>query len=310
MVDNPGGSPVWNLAGTRVAGKPFTVTEYNHAAPNEWQAECVPMVATVAALQDWDAVFLFAYSHTSQMEKDKESSFFDIEGNATKMMAMPAGARIFLGQGVGPHAPGSVISPARGDLLAHGAEDYYKIDRTWTRAAPEFWKIGLSQRLAIRFDGQGGSITRDDGPGRLKWAAQGPGTGQFALVDAHGMAFVGFGSRAELGLALESPFAGLTLVPAEPSKPLKEADRLLLTALARTQNPGMTWNAGRTSVSTNWGKGPPQVEVVKGTLKLDGGDYTVRALDSAGKVIREYATENGTVRLGDAATVWYELVRR
>ena len=38
-----GGQPrratLWGLAATRVAGKPFTVTEYNHAAPNEWQAE-------------------------------------------------------------------------------------------------------------------------------------------------------------------------------------------------------------------------------------------------------------------------------
>src|SRR5258706_6925815 len=37
MSDVPTSSALWGLAATRVEGKPFTVTEYNHAAPNEWQ---------------------------------------------------------------------------------------------------------------------------------------------------------------------------------------------------------------------------------------------------------------------------------
>jgi hypothetical protein len=314
MVDNPAGSPVWNLAATRVAGKPFTVTEYNHAAPNDWQAEAVPMIATIAALQDWDAVFLFAYSHANQMEKDKQSSFFDIEGNPAKMLAMPAGARIFLGQSVQPSDKSTPLNAYRAELLAHGAEDYYQINRTWNRAMPDFWKRGLYSRLLIAFhdDVQTGTLDitgRSPLAGRLQWGATGSGSGKFRLSDTYARAWVGFGSTGDPGVQFETPFASMALVPADPSKSVKEANRLLLTAIARTQNPGMTWNEQRTSVSTNWGKAPPQVEVVKGTLKLDA-DYTVRALDSAGKVIKEFATENQTVRLGEAPTVWYELVRK
>ncbi len=105
MVDSPAKSAHLPLIATRVAGKPFTVTEYNHAAPNEWQAECIPMLATVAALQDWDGVFLFAYSHNLTYDKQKMSSFFDIDGNPLKMNVMPSGARIFLGGAIQPSSP-------------------------------------------------------------------------------------------------------------------------------------------------------------------------------------------------------------
>jgi len=57
------------------------------------------MIATIAALQDWDGVFLFAYSHTNQPEKDKQSSFFDIEGNPASPInegtLCPKGANTF-----------------------------------------------------------------------------------------------------------------------------------------------------------------------------------------------------------------------
>ncbi len=91
MVDDPAHATLWSLAATRVAGKPFTVTEYQHPAPNDWAAECVPEIATFAALQDWDGVFLFAYSHNQEYDKGRIASFFDIEGNPTKMPLMPIG---------------------------------------------------------------------------------------------------------------------------------------------------------------------------------------------------------------------------
>ena len=50
------------------------------------------MIATFAALQDWDAVFMFSYSHSSQFERQHASSFFDVESNPLKMPMMPVGA--------------------------------------------------------------------------------------------------------------------------------------------------------------------------------------------------------------------------
>jgi hypothetical protein len=85
------------LSSTRQPIRPFTITEYQHPAPNDWRAESLPMIATFAARQDWDGVFIFAYSHDSNYAKPKISSFFDIEGDPAKMSMMPAAARLFFG---------------------------------------------------------------------------------------------------------------------------------------------------------------------------------------------------------------------
>jgi len=65
MVDNPEQSPLFRLAAQRLEGKPYTVSEYNHPAPLDSQAECVPMIASFGALQDWDGIWLYTYSHSS-----------------------------------------------------------------------------------------------------------------------------------------------------------------------------------------------------------------------------------------------------
>jgi len=116
MVDDPAGSTLVGLAFQRVAGpdglpplRPFTVTEYNHPAPNDAQAECVPMVASFAAAQGWDGVFLFAYSHSDDWDAKAPRSFFDIHANPVKIVQMAAGALMFR-RGDVPRLPATVVT--------------------------------------------------------------------------------------------------------------------------------------------------------------------------------------------------------
>ena len=82
MADHPEQATLFRLAAERLAGKPFTVTEYNHPAPNDYQAECVPMVASFGAAQDWDGIWLFAYNHaTDDWDREHFKGFFDIDAN-------------------------------------------------------------------------------------------------------------------------------------------------------------------------------------------------------------------------------------
>jgi glycosidase len=60
LVNTPGGT-LTGLAARRVAGKPYTVSEYNHPAPNQYVAEGFPMIAAFGAFQGWDGVFSFDY---------------------------------------------------------------------------------------------------------------------------------------------------------------------------------------------------------------------------------------------------------
>ncbi len=51
------------IMGSRIFGKPFMVTEYNFTFPNRYRAEAGPVMGGLAALQDWDAMYRFAYAH-------------------------------------------------------------------------------------------------------------------------------------------------------------------------------------------------------------------------------------------------------
>ena len=62
MVTSETGGSIPGLAFKRVVGMPFMVSEYNHCAPNPHAAESPLMLASYAALQDWDALWLFAWA--------------------------------------------------------------------------------------------------------------------------------------------------------------------------------------------------------------------------------------------------------
>ena len=277
MVDSPEHNALFSLAGYRVAGKPFTVTEYNHAAPNEYQAECVPMIASYAAAQDWDGVFLFAYSHSADFKKPIRRDFFNFEGNPLKMPLVPMGSRLFLGNQIAPFDLENVNyiqpDPARG------------AQTTSTSLA------SLRQRTAISYGDDKRSERKQAIEPALQWTADGgaDGSGRYAAVDAHASVFVGFAAGKmpiKLGImtidSMVTPFATLILTAANGHHALADASRLVLTTIARAQNSDMRWNPARTTFGIYWGGPPEQIERVAATLKLHGHWSHAHALDPSG----------------------------
>jgi len=103
MVRKPSSSTLVRLSSYRVEGKPYTISEYNHPAPNDFQAECVPMLASFAAHQDWDGIFLFCYrNNAEEWERDYIRGYFAIDSNPSKIMMLPAGAMLFRRGDVSP----------------------------------------------------------------------------------------------------------------------------------------------------------------------------------------------------------------
>jgi hypothetical protein len=318
LVDHPGGPPLWNIATTRVRGRPFTVTEYNHPAPNEWAAETVPLVATMAALQDWDAVFLFDYSHARPGDV-RIRSYFNVEDNPTKMPLVPFGSRLFLGGagggGVRPIAAERDLVPQRRDML-RAARQYGEMGSFARDALAVPADAPLRQRLALWFEPAATRSAAAAPDHRVSWTASGPGTGRFLFADDHAAVFVGFAAGANTPIdlgpiridRLDTPFAALMLVPADPRETLTNAKRLLLAAVARAQNTGMRWSEKRKMLA-DWGKPPTQIEVVKAAFALSP-TCTVYPLDPAGNRGRSIEPTSGRVILGREPTVWYEIVRR
>jgi hypothetical protein len=72
-----------NLAFSRQAGRPFTVSEYNQNWPNTHASEIDPTLAVFGAFQDWDSIMHFAYAHSRDWDA-RTPGGFDLKSDWTK----------------------------------------------------------------------------------------------------------------------------------------------------------------------------------------------------------------------------------
>ena len=343
MVDSPTGehSTIARLTHDRFIradadgpARPFSVMEWNNASPNETAAEGIPMIAAIAALQDWDGVFLFAYSHSGDWNTAAARSFFDIQGNPLKMAQMAAGALIFRRHDI-EALPMTVLTGLPPDRLfdlaaRHGAwnNSIFGSDSGHLQAPIEvrlFAKYGivgheihpkkttavmqeLPPELPEAHKPKSKTVALGSADGRLSWSSLGTaGSGQFAAGGERAATFAGFGRDAPVvvgPLTVQLPtghFAAITVNSLTPQL-LERSARFLITACGKLENTGQRWNEARTSVGDDWGKAPTLIQPVRAdiTLRTDVHDVLARltALDGAGKPAAEFdlgAVKNGRI---------------
>ena len=335
MIDRPGESTLWRLAAQRLEGKPFTVSEYNHPAPNDFQAECVPMVASFAAAQDWDGVWLFAYSHrTGDAERDSFTSFFDIDANPGKWGFVPAGTAIFRDGAIGPLKVAEVaVLRDSGDGFADMANLHRAFGRDmaaiWSKRTKMAWPMPLRARMRVSL-GRKPPPTRGKPPltgsgapaeavrsGVLLWPKTTPGGG---LFEVHTGARVWVGrkvSKTRLGdIELRTPaFAAIAITPLDGRASLAASRKILLTACGRSENTGMKFSKDRRTVGLNWGSGPVRIEAVTATVQIPPGQWRCQALGPDGRAAGDVPVKRNVggqhIELSPKhKTMWYLLTRK
>jgi hypothetical protein len=81
----PGGA---NVAAARLFGKPFTITEYNYAGPGRFRGVGGILTGALGALQDWDAMWRFAYSHNARnLFEPAPMGYFDLASDPLNQAA-------------------------------------------------------------------------------------------------------------------------------------------------------------------------------------------------------------------------------
>jgi hypothetical protein len=338
MVDHPEQSPLFELAAERLAGKPYTVSEYNHPAPNDCQAECVPMISAFAASQDWDGVWLFAYSHrTGDVDPQHFESFFDIDANPAKWGFMPAGAIIFRTAAVRPADAQRTfaLSDAK-DVLADLVRLHQKSGMNMLAAIGADKKDRtklLRTRLAVKLNGKD-DYSVVDGASALVEGLYWPRVHERGWFNCIGsgcrIGIVGpiGGVREHLGEPGESGnlypgyrpacFASTT-VPLD-GLPYEKSQKLLVTVCGRCENTGMKFSDDRRTVGRDWGKPPVLIEAVTSTsdrgTQLPSGHWKCQALAPDGTAAtdvpvkvdqekhREYVKFDSKYK-----TMWYVLTR-
>jgi hypothetical protein len=324
-----------------VLGKPLICTEYNHAAPNTFAGETPLMVAAMGGAQDWDGIFLFAYSHRrDNWDAQHIAGFFDIDQHPTKMANLPIAAAMFLRGDVRPD-----------DKLAAckvGPEDELELLRTrgqpWHLVTTENFGIprfvSLLHRVGIQVPGVSpepkaaipppppgegwgeGKSTFISDSNQLSWDVSHKAKGVVTVNSPRTKMLAGFidGRSFTLGDVVIVPGAtrqdwctiSLTLTKGES---FVGPCRMLLVATGYTENTAMGWkNSSKDTVGKNWGRSPSLVEVIPAEITLPAPAAKVSAwsLDERGqrgeKLTVKESADKAVIQIGPPSkTVWYEV---
>ncbi len=291
MVNNRDRSPLFNLAASRLAGKPFTVSEYNHPAPNDYQAECVPMITALAAAQDWDGIWLFAYSHQADAwDKNYFSSFFDIHANPAKWGFVPAGTAIFREAGIVP--PNEQITVALGAMVKL-TEHHQRHDRDMFALSKLKPTDMFRHRVAMSFGDS--SASRKPGEFVIGWCAAELFSVPRRLSEVLVEGSEARGRRAQTMTALDS-------------LPLARSNKILITLCGRCENTDMQFSKDRRTVGRNWGKAPVRIEAPTLKIPLPGAGFKCYALRPDGTRGAEIPIGKSLYASPKYKTMWYLLV--
>ncbi len=109
-----------SLMSSRIFNKPMMITEFDYSAPNVNRAEGAVVMGSYAALQDWDALFQFAYGHNDYNVTDAErgpSGHFDLSTDVVKALSQKIGLALFLDGGLEPLPEAFAIALTGGEGL-------------------------------------------------------------------------------------------------------------------------------------------------------------------------------------------------
>jgi hypothetical protein len=309
------------LAQLRVSGKPFCLSELDIPAPSDFACEMYPVLATLAGVQDWDALYTFDMVGAGDEKADAPlGSFFDQMHHPAKWGFGPFAARVFR-LGLVPRAESSRELFVKRPVWTQADH----LDVLWLQLQPG-QDIGfLSDRLTVsEAHADSTHIERRasdaPGPARIERTATGIVYLVNALRAATIVGYFGGAKVSEPGLGINCDafglnFGALTAVALDEGE-LNHSARVLVTLAARVGNTGAVWNEARTSTAgANWGRGPTIAERVPATVRIRvGGPRQVFALAPDGSRVTELAATFAdgwlafSTREGPA-TLHYEIVK-
>ena len=335
MVRAHGGC-IAGLAAQRVAGKPYTVSEYNHPYPIFYGAEGQPMLRAYGALQGWDGVFEYSYNNRQNAEPRENEYFFSMVARTDVLAHFPACAAMYLRGDVKESVrPLTVGLPFEDYLprLAGNREVGQGVGRASGGKVPD--ALGLVSRVAVDVTAADKSVPTVAAPkggryvsdtGELVWDCSKADAAAFTVNAPNVKLFTGFpkgrtfdlgGVRLQVG-ETKLGWATVSLVSHDATG-FDRPGRLLLAATGLSHNRGAKFTFGKDGTSMScrgddWGRGGVVNEGVPLTLSLPVPAASVAcwALDERGerKASVPVADANGRAQVSVGPswkTVWYEL---
>lgn len=272
-----GGAGPDRMAGTRLWGKPFSVSEYNYSAPNACRAEGGLLMGAASALQDWDAVWRFAYSHSREsVVGPRPLGYFDMASDPAGLSSEWAAALLFRRGDMAPAPDRTVAANSRADLL-RGQDAPLKSGDLWSRV--------LGRQVS---DGPAAETKLSRTPEMRTQVTLHPDRGTLQIDTPRFAGVIAPAGNSLVAGSLTAKIEGARAVVWTASldaKPLAQSHRLLLVHVTDVQNTGMRYAGPDRRVLLEWGTLPHLARAGRAQVTLAHGDAArLRAwrLDTAG----------------------------
>ena len=323
----------------RIAGKPFTVSEFNFSGPGRYRGVGGMATGAAAALQDWSALWRFAYSHSREhMFRPATMGYFNTGSDPVMSASERASLCLFLRGDIAPLSSRIDIVIRPEDAAKVTSEGMPSMTPSWIDAA---WKAkvaltgadthgGKSEpatRLpaATAYSTAGAAVVRDivkDLPVGGDAVAVNPETGAF-IIDtprtAGGFAESGEIKTANFSTKLSGSPASVWASSLD-GKPLSESSRILVAHVTDVQNTGISYAERARRTLLAWGSLPHIAEAGKAEIALTTTQPlpAVWRLANDGKRLAKVPTQligstlaftADTAADPEAATLYYEIVR-
>jgi len=329
----------------KVKGRPLIVTEWGSNWPNDWRAEDILTTASYAALNDWDALFLYAYNGGWAMSwDDLENRLYYgtvVFNDPAKMGLFPLGALIFTGNSVMPSSNVRRVSYKLDELF--NMKDPYS-DRArlagiaYVSRLEKVFNLDEEDRTAqseTENQAMVSSINRESGiasdTGQIFRDSE---KGIFILKTSKVFSFSGFiGNVPEqefngIRFYSNSDFATFTIVSLD-AKDISGSSHLLLTVVGKAENTGQKIAPHATKkiddiksdvYILNKGKGPILAEGIEGDIFIKRNAISegieIFCLDEKGlrkSSVKPSEGQDGflfKISTAGDETIYYEIIRR
>lgn len=343
------GAPgVSDRACVRLWGKPFTISEFNYSGPGRFRGVGGVLTGAMAALQDWDALWRFAYSHKdTNLFEPAPMGYFDLVTDPLNQAADRAAVFLYLRRDLkpAPHRLAVVLPQATlrnppSRLALNGLESAAWITRIGCLVVDDPKQVP-ADAIAVPFKDagdraavdaaalHGGALPAQPADGVIRSE-----TGEITIDRKRGVLTLdtprtagGYADPGQTiaaggaGVKLEGFTVGATLfVSSLDDQPIRSAKRLLVTHLTDLQNTGGNYAESARQTLLGWGTLPHLVRDGAATVRValaEPAAYTVWALSTGGRRLEKVAANveagelvfTARVRGTDGARMLYEVTR-
>lgn len=307
----------------RVFGKPFTISEYNFAAPGRFRGVGGIATGAVAALQEWDGLWRFAWSHDVEgVSQVKKSNYFDMSGDPLGLAAERASVCLFLRRDMEPLDDSACYvlpeKEVRSNLSVRGDPAQFPGRLGWQKkvglgigdAFPGVSEIGrYPNKVLLEGDVVGSSVRIDSKRG--SFVLETPRT-------SGGFAENGTIKAGSLTAKLQG-VAATVWASALDDSPLESSSRVLVTHLTEVQNAQSVFDDDERTILLDWGRLPHLMRagVANIALRTEKKNATVWCLasDGARRSVIPSSVDDGYLRFvadiareQSDATYLYEII--